>query len=421
MQFKDSRTPIQDIFGALKVDALVEGTVALVQTAEGPARVRVNARLVRAGSDTPIFFQTLERSVGDSLVLEADLARQIANAIHATISDGESRRLTQARSTDPAAEEAYFQGRYRLGQYGIDYARRALEAFTRAVTIDPQHAAAWTGAARCHISLGFDGVMSQPAARASALAEINKALALNEELPEAHAVLADLKFYYDWDWAGAEREYQRAIELNPSFTYARSQYARYLAAARRLDEAVAESARARGLDPLSAEAAQTDGLIHYYRRDFTGATEALERSLDLDPGFARARYVLGRVHEAGGRIDQARQETEKAVDLAREPGVSWRLQQIRLQGIAGDTDEARKRLDELTRDLERRKLRINAEDLAYFYAAVGERERALAYLDRAVDERDPAILWIAVDPRVDTLREDARFAAMLRRIGLPQP
>ena len=197
--------------------------------------------------------------------------------------------------------------------------------------------------------------------------------------------------------------------------------ARYLAAARRLDEAAAESAQARELDPLSAEAAQTDGVIHYYQEDFAGAVKALERALEIDPGYARAHYVLGRVHEASGRIDQAQQQTDKALALAREPGVTWRVQQIRLQAIAGETAQARMRLNQLTRDLAKRQLRVNAEDLAYFYAAIDERDRALTYLERAVDERDPAILWIAVDPRVDSLRQHPRVTGILRRIGLPAP
>lgn len=422
LPFKQKLPPIQQVFDTLRVDAVVEGTIAVTPSDGGtPGRVRVNARLLSAGSGTQLWSQSLERPLGDILALQADLARQIATAVQATVTESESRRLTQVRSTNPAAEEAYFQGRYHLRQYGIERARRALEAFTRATSLDEGHAAAWAGAARCHISLGFDGAISQPEARASALAQVNRALSLNEELPDVHAVLADLKFYYDWDWPGSEREYRRAIDLNPSFTYARSQYARYLAAARRLNEAAAESATARELDPLSAEAAQTDGLIRYYSRDFDGAIEALQRALEIDPGYARAHYVLGRVHEANGRAHDARTETTKALQLARTPGVSWRLQDIRLQAAAGEVDQARRRLSQTTRDLGEQNLRINAEDLAYFHAAVGEPDRAFEYLRRAVDERDPAILWIAVDPRVDALRGDPRFAGILRRIGLVQP
>jgi TolB-like protein/Tfp pilus assembly protein PilF len=422
MQFTGARPSLQQMFDTLGVDALIEGTVA-VSPGEGdrPGRVRVNARLIAAGSRTPRWQQSFERPLGETLALQSELARHIANEVRTTLTDAESRRLAQVRSTSAAAEEAYFQGRYHLGQYGIDRARRALDAFNRAIELDPAHASARAGAARAYISLGADGALSEPDARASALREVNKALEVSEELPEAHASLGDLKFRYDWDWVAGEREYRRAIELNPSYTYARSQYARYLAAAGRLDEATDESSAARELDPLSADAAQTHGLILYYRRDFPGAIDALTRALDLDPGYARAQYVLGRVYEAQGMIDQAIASTDKALKLAPEAGVTWRLQQIRLKALAGRRDEARTDMKALLAELQRQKLRVSAQDLGYFHAALGEPQLALNYLERAVDERDPRILWLRVDPRVDTLRNDPRFGALIRRLGLTQP
>jgi serine/threonine-protein kinase len=420
MQFKDSKTPIQQIFGSLGVDALLEGTVALVQTNDASRRVRVNTRLIYAGSDATVWSKTLERPIGDTLALEADLARQIADAVNATVSESESRRLTQVRATNPAAEEAYFQGRYHLGQFGVERAKRALQAFNRAVELDPTHAAALAGAARSYFNLGFAGAMSQQEARVSALSAVNRALTIDPEQGEAQVALGDLKFFYDWDWVAAESAYRKATEVNPSFSYARAQYARFLAAANRLEQAKEEVRTAAELDPLSADSAQSVGLILYYARDYDAAIRALEHAMNLDPGAARARYVLGRVFEAQGRADEAIRQTTLATQMVDDPGVSWRMHLIRQHAIAGRRGDAQAQFAAFMRYAEKRHLRIAPEHLAYFYLALGDEAAALRYLTRAVEERDPGVLWLAVDPRLDSLRDHPQFQKILSSLGLPR-
>ena len=420
MPFKESKVSGKELIKTLGVDAYIEGSVAIVQgEGNAPGRVRLNTRLIRAGSGTQILSETLERPLGNILALEAELAQHVAKAVRATITAKESARLTQVRSTTPAAEEAYFQGRYHLAQYGIERSQRALEAFQRAVQLDPNHAAARAGAARAYLDLGIAGVISQADARVRALAEVQRALELNEDQEDAHLALGDLKFRHDWDWKGGEAGYRKAIELNGSFTFARTQYARYLAAAKRLDDAVVEAKRATELDPLSAESAQTLGLILYYKRSYPEAIQALEQALTLDPGSARARFVLGRVYDAQGRTDQAIEQTRQAMDMADDAGVGWRVQMIRLQAVAGRREEARTQFADFTRDMERRQMRVPAEHLGYLHLALGDREKALGYLDRAVRERDPAVLWLAVDPRVEPLKEDPRFRNIVAQLGIP--
>jgi tetratricopeptide (TPR) repeat protein len=420
MQFKDSTLPIQQVFDALGVDALVEGTVTLQRNADGSGRVRVNARLIPAGSGTALWSKTLERPLGDTLALEGDLAREIANAVHATVTETESRRLSQVRSTNPAAEEAYFQGRYHLGQFGVERAKRALDAFNRAIELDPNHAAAYAGAARSYFNLGFAGAISQAEARIRALTQINSALAIDPDVSDAQVALGDLKFFYDWDWTAAESAYRRAVESNPSFSYARGQYARFLAAAQRLNDALVEATAAVELDPLSADASQSLGLIRYYAGDYDGALTALRRALDLDPRSARARAVLGRVYDAQGRSAEALAETRRAIEMSDEPAVSWRMQLIRLQAIDGDVNGARAQFAALSREVNRRQLRIAAEHIGYYSLAIGNRESALDYLERAVQDRDPGVLWLAVDPRVDSLRGDGRFESLVAKLSIPR-
>ena len=423
MQFKDSHDPAGQIASSLGVDAVLESTVSSSDGGSGgsPGRVRVNASLVTAGATLPLWSRTFERPLGDLLALEAEMARAIAASVRATITPGESARLSRAQQTNPAAEEAYFQGRRHLEQYGSDGARRALEAFERAIQLDGQYAAAHAGAARAYLSLGFNGDISQPEARASALAEIEKASALDENLPEGRAALADIKFYYDWDWAGAEREYRRAIELNPSFAYAKRQYASYLAAARRLNEAVQHASEAQNLDPLSAEAATTHGLALYYRRNYPAARATLRRALELEPGSAAALIVMGRVDEAEGAYDAALQETTRALELSGGGSVPLRVQIVCLQARAGRRDEARRNLAELQRSAAVSKWRMSAEYLAYAHIALDDdHATALDLLEQAIGERDPALLWLGVDPRVDALRSEPRFAAILARLGVSE-
>ncbi len=325
MPFKDSKVPVKDLINTLGVDAYLEGSVAVIQAGGSTTgRVRLITRLIEAGTGDQLLQLTLERPLGDALALEAELARHVAKAVKATVTDKESARFAQVRSTSPAAEEAYFQGRYHLAQYGIERSQRALESFKRAVNLDPRHAAAHAGAARAYLDLGIAGVITQAAARLDALKEVTQALEINEDQEDAQLALGDLKFRHDWDWKGGEAGYRKAIELNGSFTFARTQYARYLAAARRLDDAVVEASRAVELDPLSSDSAQTLGLIFYYKRDYKQAIQALEQALKLDPGSARARFVLGRVYDAQGRTDQAIEQTSQAIDMADDAGVGWK-------------------------------------------------------------------------------------------------
>ena len=419
MPFQSSGRTASEIAQVLGVDALVEGTVAIVGDAASGGRVRVNARLIAAGSGAQLWSRSLERPLGDTLRLQAELAQEIARAVRATLTPGESQRLAQTHATSAQAEQAYFQGRYHLGQYGVQRARRALESFNRAVQLDPNHAAARAGAARSYFALGSDGALSEAEARTRALDEITRATAIDPDQPDALVALGDLKFRYDWDWAGAEAAFQRAIEVNGSFSYARGQFSRFLAAAGRLDESVKQAETAAELDPLSAETVQTLGLALYYKRDFAGAVRSLERALELDPRSARAHAVLSRVRDAQGEHAAAIAEMRRAMELAEEPGAAWRMQLIRLHAAAGRRDEARAQWSAFRREAERRRVRIAAEHLGYLYLTLGDEEQALAHLERAVDERDSAVLWLAVDPRVDPLRQHPRFRALVAKLGVP--
>jgi serine/threonine-protein kinase len=424
LQFKDSTVSAGEIAERLGVDAALESTVSTTPGGSdgSSGRVKVNASLIMAGASTPVWTRTFEGSVGDLVALEAEMARAVASSVRAGITAGESNRLKRPQQTNAAAEEAYFQGRRHLEQYGSDHARRALEAFERAIGLDSRYAAAHAGAGRAYINLADFGGISHSEGRVLALAKAHDALTLDEGSADAHAVLADLRFYYDWDWAGAEQEYRRAIELNPSYTYAKRQYASYLAAARRLDEAVREADEAARLDPLSVEAATNHGLILYYNRDFEAASGALRTALGLEPGSVAAWVMLGRVDEAAGRFEEGLNKTIHALQVANEgaaPVIQVHVRIACLQALAGRTSQARETWTELLRRTSARQMRVRPEYAAYVHLALGDRDKALEYLERATEDRDLALLWLAVDPRVDALRSEPRFVAVLKKLRLP--
>jgi TolB-like protein/tetratricopeptide (TPR) repeat protein len=421
LQFKDSQASAGEIAKVLGVEAVLESTVSSRRGSDdSPGLVKVNASLMLAGASTPLWSKSFERPLGELLALEGEMAREIASSVRATISPEVSAFLNRPTQTSPAVEEAYFQGRRQLEQYGSDRARLALQAFERAIMLDPHYAAAHAGAARAYFSLGFNGDISQPAARASAVAEIQKALALNASLPEARVALADVKFYYDWDWGGADAEYRQAIDLNRSFTDARRRYASFLAATQRLDEAVQQALEAETLDPLSAEAATTHGMALYYRRDYEAARATLGRALQLEPGSASALILLGRVAEAQAQFEDALQKTREALQLSGGGSIPLRMQIVCLEALAGRKDDAHQDLRALQRNAAAGKLRISGEYLAYAHIALGEQDTALDLLEQAVDDRDPGLLWLAVDPRVDPVRSNPRFAALLSKLKLPE-
>ena len=233
-------------------------------------------------------------------------------------------------------------------------------------------------------------------------------------------MVADLKFRYDWDWEGAEKSFRRAIELNPSLTDALSLYARFLAAQGRVDEGLAEAERARQLDPLSPDAALVVGLMQYYSRDYERAADELQAALSLDPNFARVYALLARVYQAQGRYDAALDVLRRALALTNGGPAAWQSRVPRLQALAGRTELARQGLSDLEARVARGELRLSPEYLAYLYAALGDDETALGLLERAVSERDPAVLWFGVDPRLDQYRQHPRFTKLLGQTQQPR-
>ena len=421
MEFRGHSGSIVEIGRKLRVDDIVEGTVLLIpgKNADGD-RVRVNARLIAAGTDSQIWAQQFERSLGDTAAMHADIAKAIAARVNAVVTPAELRRWEQTLKTNPAAAEAYFEGVNYLSQSSAD-GQRAVDAFRRATSLDPNHAAAHAGLARGLFTLGFLGTTSHQEARVMALTEVNRALEIDPDSAEAHAARADLQFYYDWDWAGAEHSYKRAIDLNGSFARARSQYARFLSAAGRSEDAVSQASQATEIDPTSASAASTRAMALYYARDYPGAFQAIEHALALESGSASAYLVLSRIDEARGDLAAALLSAERALTIAGNgASTAWRVHVIRLHALLGEPEKARMALGQLSSDVAAGRRRVSTMQFALAHAALGDREQALQFFERALEEREPDMLWLAVDPRADDLRSEPRLKQVAAKLGIPR-
>jgi serine/threonine protein kinase/Flp pilus assembly protein TadD len=401
------------------IDAVLETTLLMAGGGPGSTpRVRVNARLLAAGNSTVMWARTFEHALGDTFALQAAMAREIATAVDAAVTPDERGRLGRTRQTTPEAEVAFLEGRAHIEVYGEDAAQRALDAFRRALDADPNHAAARAGAARSYFTLGAWGRLSQPVARALALAEAQKAMELDAMLPDAHATLAGISWFYDWNWQSAEAGYARSLNLNPSYRYGRLMYSQLLAAAGRTSEAIAQAALAVELDPASAQAHRYHGLALYYDRGFDAAESAIRKSMEFEPNAPSAWILLGRIAEARGDLAAAREHTNRGAGLMSDMPGPVRVQQLRLEALSDRRAAALAELTRLRQASEAAGILWDPVLDAHVQLASGDYDQALSSLERALEQRQPSLLWVAADPRMDPVRDHPRFVNILRTLGI---
>ena len=420
LRFRETKRPVASVAAELGVGSVLEGTVAVQHggTNAPDPRVRVNVRLIRAGSDVELWSDSFERPLSDLFALQSEIARAVARSVRATLTRAEDEHLAQRPAASAPAQQAYLEGITYLAQNrrGAEV-RPALDALQRATTLDPAFAAAYAALARTYFLLAVDDELSQQEAYTAARAAAERALALDPQMPDAHIALADVSFYYEWNWAAASAEYTRAIALDGSSAYAHRQYANLLAAQGRTDDARREADRAVAIDPLTADVLLTSGVMAYYQRHFDEARDILRRVLVMDPRFPGAYRTLARIEEARGNITEAIALTDRALRLSDYAPA--RAAALSLQAQAGQDAKARQGLDELVSRLAAEHRPLPPPYEAYVRLALGDREVALDLLSRAVAARDQTVLWIRVDPRLDSLRADPRFQGLVAALGHP--
>lgn len=405
MQYKDAKKSLPQVAKELKVEAVVEGSVM-----RSGDRVRITAQLIQASTDKHLWAKSYEGDARDVLGLQQEVAHAIANEVKVQLTPQEQTRLSSPRPVNPAAHEAYLKGNYLNKGTGAQQ-RKAKEYFEEAIRIDSNYAPAYAGLADYYWStLDLPPRDRMPKAKENAL----KALQLDPELAQAHTELAAIHFFGDWDWTGAEKEFRRALEMNPGDADSHRYYSFFLAAIGRGNEAVAESRKAQELDPLSISTQVTAGFVLYYAREFDKAIEQCRKALDLDPNSAGAYDCLGSSYLAEGKYEQAIVACEKASSLSS--GDAPRLVGLdRAYALADRKSEALRVLEQL------RQLSRHAYVPPYFFAAIytamGQKDEALRWLEKAYGERDVYLAWLKADSAVDRLRDDARFQQLLLRVG----
>jgi TolB-like protein/tRNA A-37 threonylcarbamoyl transferase component Bud32 len=411
MRYRGSTKTAPEIARELRVDAVVAGTVQRVGD-----RLRVAAQLVAAGNDQALWAKSYDRDVRDVLTVQSEIAQTIAQQIRIVLTPQEQVRLASARKVDPAAYEAYVRGRYFLGKRTQPDLRKGVSYFHAAIDADPTYAAAYSGLADCYNMLGYYSALPPKAAYPNAQAAARKALELDSMLAEPHTSLAWADFMFEWDWSSAEREFRRAILLNPKYPVAHAWYSAYLAAMGREKEAIAEGRRAQELDPLSLITNAALARPFYNARRYDEAIIQSRKTLEIDPHFARAHYWLGLAYEQKSMFDQAIAAFQEAISnsdsvpiyvaAAGHAYAAWGRRAKALSVLAG--------LEELSR-----RRYVSAYDIATIHIGLGDTALALQWLERAYHERSDGLVHLGVDPRWDGMRSNQRFAHLVRRVGLP--
>jgi TolB-like protein/DNA-binding winged helix-turn-helix (wHTH) protein/Tfp pilus assembly protein PilF len=411
MQYKGTSKTIPEIASELHVGAILEGSVE-----RSGDRLRVRVQLIDAATDQHLWADTYDRQLSDVLLLEADLAQDIARQISGRLTPEQQQVLAHNRTLNPQAFQDYLQGRHYWAQRTGQSLTTAIEYFNRAIQEDPNDARSYAGLAQCYVVLPMVAKTSQTEAFQKAHDGAIKALALDNSLPEAHLAIAEIRLYQDWDFAGAEGEFKKTLDLNPNYSTAHQWYGEYLSLMARHQEAIREEQTALALDPLSAVVHLQFGNTLQQARQYNQALEQYNEALKIDPKFSLPFYAIYWVYRRQGKFAESIAPLRLAIQSWDAKG-DWVALVDQLPG-AYSTGGRTGYLHQCIKIHERseRPWLYLARD----YADLGDRERALAALNKSYENHHFEVLWLLDDPELDPLRSDPRFQELVKKIGFPQ-
>jgi TolB-like protein/Flp pilus assembly protein TadD len=409
-RYRGTKKSASEIGHELHVDGIVEGSVA-----RSGDHVRVTIQVIHAGTNLSVWGASFDREASDAFRLQADITRTLVSELRAALTAGERKRLEQTYVANPQAQDLYLRGRFLINTYDRDRLVEARGFLERAVELDPNYALAWTSLARTYALLQELGVITPEQSRPLGTAAARRALAIDPSMFEAQSQMAEALFKFDWNWVEADAHYKQALEANPSFSQGRWQYARFLAAAGRVDDAVAQARRAEESNPLSTDAKDAVAITLFYQRHYDEAIAKADEELALDQTKQGGHVIRARALAGLGRFDESVSALQEALRLSGgRPAVLAELG--RVYAVMGRRADAEAILTRLTGPTAPGGYR-DEQDAAYLRLALGFHDEAFRGLEQAVSRRSERILWLRVDPRVDALRAEPRFRQLVMRIG----
>ena len=412
MRYKGGKAPLDQIGRELGVQYVLEGSVR-----RDADKVRITAQLIQMKDQSHIWARRYDRELSSTLALQSEIAQEIAAEIEHALGTGKvsfNAGPQQQSTTSYQAYDLYLKGRYFWNKRTAAGFEQAITYFQQAIDKGPGYARAYAGLADAYVLLSAYSVVppDEPVKKARAAAA--KALELDEGLAEAHTSMALITENYDWDWPAAEKEYRRAIELDPNYATAYQWYSEFLTWQGRFEEAFRASARARELDPLSLSITANHGMIFYYSRQYDRAATELNAVLDMDPDFPRAHSRLSEIYVEEGKVAQAKADVERCRPLFGMARYWEALAYI--SGRSGDAAGATHALAEL--EQLNRHQPVGPDTMAWAYAGVRDKDHTLLWLNRAYAARSNSMTALKVEPGYDFLRNDPRFQDLIRRVGL---
>jgi len=406
-RYKGQQIEPQEIGRRLGVRAVLIGRVA-----QRGDSLNIQADLIEVDRVSQLWGDQYTRNLADMQSVQEEIAKEIAKQLRLRLSGEEEDRLSRQDTANSEAYQSYLKGLYFSRQYTAAGHWKAFESFNQAVRLDPNFARAYAAIAKIYAEVSSYGMPPNEAMPKAKEAVLN-ALALDESLAEAHASLALVKFWSDWDFIAAEREFRRALELNPNQPDTHGDYSLFLVRMGRTAEAVAEASRAIALDPISPSNIRYLALAYYFSRQYDLAIEQARRALDLDPSYDRARYVLGIAYLEKGMHREALAELERASNLPPGDQAGMLGYGYAVMGRKREALAVVKQQEKLSRQIY-----VSPYLIARIYAGLGEKEQAFKWLEKGYEERSDHLIRLKTDPTFDSLHSDARFADLMRRVGM---
>jgi len=404
MTYKDTKKTLPQIARELGVDTVVEGSVMR----EGK-QVRITAQLIDAATDRHLWAHSYVRDLNNVLALQGEVAQAIADQVRIEVTPGEQARLTRARTVDPQAQELYLQGRQRLN---VGDPESAIGFLQNAIDKDPNYAQAHAALANSYGWMGEVGWMPYTVAFSRQKSEARKAIELDDALPEGHVELANAVMSLDWDWTTQEKEFKRALELNPNSASVRWAYSNHLERMDRLPEAIQESKAALQLDPVSSRAFMNSAYSYYFARQYDQALAQMQRASELQHNPAELTFPLGSIYVEKGMYQEGIQEFQKLGDAPHALGHMGNA-----YARSGNPAPARQMIPRLEEHV--RIDGVGRYEIALVYAGLGQKDQAFVWLEKAYAGHDKGLTYLKIDPCMDSLRSDQRFQDLVRRVGLP--